>query len=723
VRSDANKIAFRAIRSILDAARPLEIEVAGVKVTCAVSRDPAPPWPENGIQGLEGDADGPWPAPVVVHCAWEGGRCSLVVECEYWRSNNRYRHQTGIRVRLREGGQTLLWNTVPNLIGDAEDGTTIKVPGWAFTFRRKNDVDPDLGGHLGAAMRELLQESGLPLVSARKAELFEVEVPSGTIVTGPEVAFRRLVQLALLKLEFVGRGPRAKDRGRPLIDLGRWGLDVARLPVGADDEEAEEEDDGDDDQPAAGRRYWAGGFGEPKRLEEFIAGRFWQIGWKRDDPKAPAVRTWKRFASIRPGDHFAIKGYGGSHDLVVRFVGEVVAVDAEQGRVELAPLDVPLYKGKAPRGTGGGLWFDTLVPVTRPDVIATIFGTAPEASPVQAPRPDHSLDLPANLILYGPPGTGKTFALQQRFMPMFRGPDGGGYELVTLHQSYAYEDFIEGIRPRLRPGEDGGALTYELVDGVFKRAAVAALRRAGFPGTLDEFCGLAPDVRQRHLEGALPYALFIDEINRGNVARVFGELITLLERDKRLGAENELIVTLPYSRARFGVPSNLHVIGTMNTADRSVEALDTALRRRFEFEELPPRPDLLDFDIEGDIDPETLLRTMNRRLEILRDRDHVIGHAYFMELQDDPTLEALKHVFQSRILPLLQEYFFGDWGKIGLVLGRAFVRRRDLTTVDLADFDHEERDALSERVGWQVVDVKELTNLSFRSVYERVDVG
>jgi 5-methylcytosine-specific restriction protein B len=256
---------------------------------------------------------------------------------------------------------------------------------------------------------------------------------------------------------------------------------------------------------------------------------------------------------------------------------------------------------------------------------------------------------------------------------------------------------------------------------VFKRAVKSALQVAGFEGTIDDFCRLTPDQRRGRLENAPHYAVFIDEINRGNVARIFGELITLLEPDKRLGADNELIVSLPYSGTYFGVPSNLHVIGTMNTADRSVEALDAALRRRFEFEELSPRPELLKFTIEGGVDPAALLRTINRRLEVLRDRDHVIGHAYLLDLENHRTLDALKHVFKSRILPLLQEYFFGDWGKIGLVLGRKFIRKRDLAGVQLADFEHDERDSLNERPTWELVDVKDLTNLAFRSVYERVD--
>jgi len=122
----------------------------------------------------------------------------------------------------------------------------------------------------------------------------------------------------------------------------------------------------------------------------------------------------------------------------------------------------------------------------------------------------------------------------------------------------------------------------------------------------------------------------------------------------------------------------------MNTADRSVEALDTALRRRFSFQELPPKPELLTFTIEGQIDPARMLRTINLRLEKLRDRDHCIGHAYLLALQPDPTLDSLKRVFKTAILPLLQEYFFGDWGKIGLVLGGDFVRKRDNSILHLA---------------------------------------
>ncbi len=842
MRADANRIALKAIRNILEVTKAPNIKVAGVDVACTVSRVSAPPWREGGLQGLDEHVDGPWPAPVDVDCRWDGGRCSLQVRCEYWGSGQ-YLHQTGLMVRLRDRAQMLIWITFPRFIRDLEDGSRPSIQASVSTFKRKSDADPEIGLRLKAVMQELLRASELPLVTASRVEICAIDVPSGAIVSGAEVAFERLVHLALLKLEFVDRGPQAKERGRAIVDLSRWGIELEKFGVedeSISDEMTDDEAIDEDDARFEGRRYWAGGFGAPERLQEFKNGGFWQIGWERSAVEHAAVNTWRRFASIQVGDYFAIKGYGGSHDLVVHFVGEVTTIEPDQGRVGLKRLDIPLYRGQAPRGRGAGGWFDTLVPVRRPDVIEQIFGVSQAQVPIERKSLGILDGIPANLILYGPPGTGKTYELQTKYLPRFVAQpttaqtdlssvvaglkwyqvtalalnDLGGrarvgdllahralkakhaaqaipttlreivwstlgthtvegsktvkfkqrsgellfdkeqdgtwvlaeplpealqevaneferpngvmgavnHSFVTFHQAYAYEDFIEGIRPRIDSvnDEDGGTVTYDLVDGVFKRAVKAALQLAGFDGTIDDFCALNPEERRRQLEPAPRFAVFIDEINRGNVARILGELISLIETDKRLGAENELIVTLPYSGTRFGVPSNLHIIGTMNTADRSVEALDAALRRRFEFEEIPPRPELLDFTIEGDIDPSALLRTINRRLEVLRDRDHVIGHAYLLDLKDDPSLDALKHTFKSRIIPLLQEYFFGDWGKIGLVLGRSFVLRRELSTVQLAAFDHPERDALSDRTSWELVDVMGLTNLDFRSVYEPV---
>ncbi len=170
------------------------------------------------------------------------------------------------------------------------------------------------------------------------------------------------------------------------------------------------------------------------------------------------------------------------------------------------------------------------------------------------------------------------------------------------------------------------------------------------------------------------YVLIIDEINRGNVSQIFGELITLIEEDKRAGKAEALEVVLPYSRDKFGVPSNLYIIGTMNTADRSVEALDTALRRRFSFKEMPPQEKLLS-DAKLPIGVKVyyfkeILETINSRMEVLAGRDHRIGHSYFMGISD---WKKYLHVFTDKIIPLLQEYFYGDYSRICMVLGEGFV--------------------------------------------------
>lgn len=234
------------------------------------------------------------------------------------------------------------------------------------------------------------------------------------------------------------------------------------------------------------------------------------------------------------------------------------------------------------------------------------------------------------------------------------------YTFVTFHQSYGYEEFVEGLRPVLgdEDASEGGDVRYEIRSGAFKKLCERARK--------------SPDHR---------FAMIIDEINRGNISKIFGELITLIESDKREGARNALTTELPYSGEPFSVPANVDIIGTMNTADRSLALLDTALRRRFEF--VPLLPDTRDVDgapLAGlpvgsgawEIHVPKLLEAMNRRIEALFDRDHCIGHAYFTPLRDIASMEerftVLGEVFQKKILPLLEEYFFEDWDKIRLVL-------------------------------------------------------
>ena len=438
---------------------------------------------------------------------------------------------------------------------------------------------------------------------------------------------------------------------------------------------------------------------------------------------------------------------------------------------------------------------------------------------------------PLNQILYGPPGTSKTWhtvnhALaivdnrpvdrlvkesekdRKEKMQRFNGlKETGQIEMVTFHQNYNYEDFIEGIRPVLADDiDEEGKVEYELSRGVFREIGERArenwmrsqqkveiswdmddllnafgrsvddrldsgeqidlfpldrkrgtrivnirwLRDGQFKsvwaGTENSWRYLTKDVIKKHYmafyDGEIKseadigptreskqtqhahahyyfalfekikkfhdkewqpiepaavqrqiYVLIIDEINRGNIAKIFGELITLIEESKRIGGDDQATVTLPYSKEEFGVPENLYIIGTMNTADRSIALLDTALRRRFDFIEMMPDSKLVSGKFEG-VDCRKLLEAINKRIRFLFDREHQIGHAYFMKIKD---MDSLASTFKNQIIPLLQEYFYDDWEKIRLVLNdNGFIAnisaklRKDLSK-ELLDLVDEEK--------------------------------
>ena len=375
---------------------------------------------------------------------------------------------------------------------------------------------------------------------------------------------------------------------------------------------------------------------------------------------------------------------------------------------------------------------------------------------------DKKLTYPLNQILYGPPGTGKTYSVVRKALEIIEGNGSnniskfkryiasGQIKFITFHQSYGYEEFVEGIKAETKNDN----ISYRIEDGAFKRICKRAngdkillkevkeeLAEDDFKKLYEKYIDKLPlfsnntygkiletptdkqpfylyknnqssilikpqnsndpktiscdklikdifhndsygmpsyepviiqDILSQEYESYKTnhinknYILIIDEINRGNISKIFGELITLIEPSKRLGADDEIMVELPYSKEKFGVPSNLYIIGTMNTADRSIALMDTALRRRFEFVEMMPEYDTLNKTIIEGINVGEMLKTINERIEYLYDRDHTIGHAYFINVSD---IKTLANVFKNKILPLLQEYFYDDWEKIRLVLG------------------------------------------------------
>ncbi|EKG3507454.1 AAA family ATPase [Salmonella enterica] len=223
------------------------------------------------------------------------------------------------------------------------------------------------------------------------------------------------------------------------------------------------------------------------------------------------------------------------------------------------------------------------------------------------------------------------------------------FAAVTFHQSYGYEEFIEGIRAR---SDESGNISYPIEPGIFMRLCQRA-----------------------NADSAHRYAIFIDEINRGNISKIFGELISIIEVDKRAGMSNAMSLQLSYSSDHFSVPANVDIIGAMNTADRYLALMDTALRRRFDFVEMMPDLSLLSGAKVKGIELEPLLEKLNSRIEALYDREHTLGHAFFMPVKnaldagdEETAFKQFKIAFQKKIIPLLQEYFFDDWNKIRLVL-------------------------------------------------------
>ena len=490
---------------------------------------------------------------------------------------------------------------------------------------------------------------------------------------------------------------------------------------------------------------------------------------------------------------------------------------------------------------------DNVVTITKPQYDANL---QPD---IDKTKGENMANPPLNQILYGPPGTGKTYSTIDRALEIlgvetqdksraelkakfdkFR--QNGQIEFVTFHQSFSYEEFVEGIKPNIE--NENTEMTYEVKDGIFKDISDRALSNyqahkdslQNLPhkesNTKELFQAFAQNLQEQLTDAengidfntpslstkmriskifyfkneeaksiaisvpnsksnqvlkrdivlrdyekfksgeiqsykdikptyeslaqwhgnaiyyfALyekiaefeksykpqnqavsevklkPYILIIDEINRGNISKILGELITLIEPSKRIGGDEELCVTLPYSNESFGVPKNLYIIGTMNTAGRSIALLDTALRRRFEFVEMMPEPELLEIiKVEnGEINLQMLLEKINARIEFLLDREHTIGHSFFINVN---SLSELQQVFKNKIIPLLQEYFYDDYKKIQAVLNDNQMIKPKPKPNFLGKFNDE---VDSEKVVYEIADSHLWNSQTFITIYQSKD--